>query len=180
MSILNARTKKNKDTRFYIAEALIQLMEKHPFESIKISSIVKRAGVSRMTYYMYYESKIDVLYDYIREIAMNYHDTVSKLNPKPQFNSYTNILYCLRHFRECSRLVLILEKQNLYYIFQNALNRYMEKYVDPTYTGTEYELYYYAGALSNIYLKWIQGGLKESEEEIAELIYRMNKHPFQM
>lgn len=180
MSGLNKRTSKNKETRYFIGEALIQLMQKTPMEEIRISTIVKTAGVSRMTYYLYYDSKIDVLNDYVHEIVMDYHNELLTLSPVPQFNSYTNILYCLHHFRTCSHLALTLEHQNLYYLFQNALNHYMETYVKPSYTGSAYELYYYSGALANLYLRWVLHGMQESEEELADLIYRMNKHPYQL
>lgn len=44
-----------------IYTALIQLMEKYDYEDIKITDIVQRAGVSRMTYYRNFDTKDDIL-----------------------------------------------------------------------------------------------------------------------
>ena len=44
-----------------IGEAVFALMDKKAYSAIKISDIVKKAGVSRMTFYHYYESKEDLL-----------------------------------------------------------------------------------------------------------------------
>lgn len=43
-------------------------------------------------------------------------------------------------------------------------------YVLPTSQYGRYELYYYSGALCNIYMKWVESGLKETPEEIAMVL----------
>ena len=52
-----------------IGEAVFALMDKKAYSAIKISDIVKKAGVSRMTFYHYYESKEDALADFFHEIV---------------------------------------------------------------------------------------------------------------
>ena len=44
-----------------IYTALLQIMEKKPYEQISITDITRRAGVSRMAYYRNYESKDEIL-----------------------------------------------------------------------------------------------------------------------
>lgn len=44
-----------------IYTALLQLMQTHPYQEIRIKDIVERAGVSRMAYYRNYETKDDIL-----------------------------------------------------------------------------------------------------------------------
>ena len=66
------RTKRNRFTRMCIGEALISLMEQNDYDSIKISDIVVKAGISRMTYYNYYHSKTDILEDYLQEMVAEY------------------------------------------------------------------------------------------------------------
>lgn len=39
----------------------MRMMRKRPYESIKVTDIVREAGVSRMTYYRYFKAKSDVL-----------------------------------------------------------------------------------------------------------------------
>ena len=52
----------------------------------------------------------------------------------------------------------------------NAMNDYMLKRVKPRYHISEYELYFYGGALLNVFMKWQENGKKESPEEIAPMI----------
>ena len=56
-------TNRTRFTRMCIGEAVFSLMDKKPYEEIRVSDIVKRAGVSRMTFYHYYEQKEDALAD---------------------------------------------------------------------------------------------------------------------
>ena len=42
-------TNRTRFTRMCIGEAVFSLMDKKPYEEIRVSDIVKRAGVSRMT-----------------------------------------------------------------------------------------------------------------------------------
>ena len=46
-------TKRNKFTRMCIGEATVNLMKEKTFDKIKILDIVRKAGVSRMTFYKY-------------------------------------------------------------------------------------------------------------------------------
>ena len=53
-------TKRNRFTRQCIGESIIALMGNKAFEDITISDIVKKAGVSRMTFYHYFLSLIHI------------------------------------------------------------------------------------------------------------------------
>ena len=48
------------------------------FEDITISDIVKKAGVSRMTFYHYFQSKTDALNSYLHEIIELYLEECSR------------------------------------------------------------------------------------------------------
>ena len=50
-----------QDAKQYIAEALLQLMEKKDLKEIHIKDLVAKAGVSRMSYYRYFSSKEEIL-----------------------------------------------------------------------------------------------------------------------
>lgn len=71
-----------------------------------------------------------------------------------------------------SEELTVLIEANMYAVIIDALNDYMDTYVLPIFPYSRYELYYYAGALCNTYIKWIESGMKETPEEIAILIYR--------
>ena len=160
----NPKTEKNRETRRCIGEALLQLMKEKSLEEIRITDIVGMAHVSRMTYYKYYDHKIEVLSDYLDELVLDIGG----------FQEYDHILHSLRFFGEHYEFAEILLNANLYSVFIDAINRYMEKRAEE-FRITKYELFYYGGALCNVYMKWIEGGRKETPEEIAQHIYHFLK-----
>ena len=148
--------KRTRFTRMCIGEAVFVLMDKKEYEKIKISDIVKTAGVSRMTFYHYYETKEDALSDYFHEIVAGYirECRTEKIG---RFHNRSSIVHALKYFDQ-------------YEMFIGKLvdaKRIMPKYKIP-----EYELYFYGGALLNVFLKWQKDQKKESAEQIADSIIK--------
>ncbi|MBQ6592400.1 MAG: TetR/AcrR family transcriptional regulator, partial [Solobacterium sp.] len=59
-------------TRTAIGNAILDELETKEYTSIKISDVIRRAGVSRMTFYRYYENLYDALCDYLNIIVNGY------------------------------------------------------------------------------------------------------------
>lgn len=152
-----------------IGESIFILMDKKEYEKIKISDIVKTAGVSRMTFYHYYETKEDALSDYFHEIVAGYirECRTEKIG---RFYDRSSIVHALKYFDQYEIFISKLVQAKLQYILWNAMNDYMSRRIMPKYKIPEYELYFYGGALLNVFLKWQQDGKKESAEEIAQTI----------
>ena len=66
---------------------------------------------------------------------------------------------------------------NLTSILQDGMNYYFETYLAGAESGLErhYAMYYYSGALVNIYTLWIARGLSEPPEYVANVIYDIVK-----
>lgn len=161
--------KRTRFTRMCIGESIFILMDKKEYEKIKISDIVKTAGVSRMTFYRYYETKEDALSDYFHEIVAGYirECRTEKIG---RFHDRSSIVHALKYFDQYEIFISKLVQAKLQYILWNAMNDYMSRRIMPKYKIPEYELYFYGGALLNVFLKWQQDGKKESAEEIAQTI----------
>ena len=71
---------------------------------------------------------------------------------------------------------MILVKANMYSVLIDTINDYMDQYVLPESQYSRYELYYYAGALCNTYIKWLEGGMTETPKEIATIVYKHTIH----
>ena len=61
---MNKTRHKTKDN---ISLAVYVLMLKRPYEEISVKEICERAGVSRMSFYRYYNNKEDIFVDYCDE-----------------------------------------------------------------------------------------------------------------
>ena len=165
-------TARNQHIRMCIANALIQLMETKSLEQITITALVKVANVSRMTFYKYYTSKQEVLEDYMYELMNAYMEETKQRHDIGVFRELKHICHCFEFFKQHSESIKILTGANMYSVIINAVNDYMDTYVLPVFPYSRYELYYYAGALCNTYIKWIEKGMVESPDEIAALLYR--------
>lgn len=164
------KTERNRFTRMCIGEAVVELMKENPYGKIKVSDIVKKAGVSRMTYYHYYASKDEVLEDYLSEIIQEYIRNRKEYKPHGIFHHYTDILFTLNFFDKYADFILELSRAGFYSMLINALNKYMVEQLLPEYDKNVYALYYYAGALLNIFMKWEEDGKTLSAEELAKTI----------
>lgn len=165
--------KRTRFTRMCIGEAVFVLMDNKEYEKIKISDIVKTAGVSRMTFYHYYETKEDALSDYFHEIVAGYiRECKNEPDKVGQFHDRSSIIHALNYFDQYETFITKLVKAKLQYILWDAINNYMDKRIMPKYKIPAYELYFYAGALLNVFLKWQERGKKETAEEIADTIMK--------
>lgn len=165
-------------TKNCIMEALLQLMHTQDYNDISITDITNRAGVSRMAYYRSYTSKDDILTDYMYRIVKEYVNELNGPSFFDDFQTYTHILHGLKYLQKYRDYVLCLKQANRSQILLRALDLYMLRVTETRETSTEekYQLYYYSGALYNIFMHWIEDGMKEDARVIASIIYENVKH----
>ena len=168
----------NLSAKLCIAEALISLLKEQELASIHIKDLVKKAGVSRTSYYRHFNTKEEILSYYMEYVLERYIQTID-MQKKSPFQSYEHILDSLLFFKEYKDFALCLYKSNLTYILMNSLNEYIRKQpiFDASRTITSFPLYYYAGALYNVYMQWILNDTKEAPEELAKIIAKIDRSP---
>lgn len=168
-----ALTKRNQFVRMCIGKALIQLLDTKAFEKITITEIVQHANVSRMTFYKYYKTKQEVLEDYMFEVVHAYYRDASCREDIGGVGDLKHICHGFYFFKQYSDFVMTLVKANQYTIIMNAINEYMLYLAkDISVSMSHYDLYYYAGAVCNVYMNWVMNGMKESPETMAQIVYR--------
>lgn len=172
----NMFTKRNRFTRQCIGEAILMLTQQKGFESVTISDIVKKAGVSRMTFYHYFCSKTDAVNNYLQEIINGYLEECPENLTSAALCEEERIRHALCYFDRYAFFFKTLEEENLYYLMINAINEYMILYAAPNYSGSVYDLYYYAGALLNVFLQWEKGEKQEPVDEIVQILASLAKN----
>lgn len=153
MNIVN-KDSKNTFTRMCIGEAIIKLLKNTDFDKIRITSVAKCAGVSRITFYKYYESIHDALCDYLNIIIIEYLEECAN---NPENGSF------LDYF-------LTLSRCGLHSILINSINNFMSEYFTNPKNYSEYRLYCYSGGLLNTFLKWEENGCDCDAGEIARTL----------
>ncbi len=165
-------------TKNCIMDALIQLMHTKDYNDITITDITKRAGVSRMSYYRNYKSKDDILLDYMYRILKEYVEDLKDPAFSSNFQTYEHILSSMKYLQKYKDYVLCITQANRSQILLYGLDLYMLEVTQTQNTSSleRYELYYYSGALYNIFMHWLQKDMKEDAEVIASLIYNHIKN----
>ncbi|MCR5255107.1 MAG: TetR/AcrR family transcriptional regulator [Acetatifactor sp.] len=175
MQLRNILTnQKSEFTRRCVGEAVILLLKKNDFNRIKVSDIVKKAGVSRTSFYKYYSSAYSVLTDYLNIIVSEYVSSGEELSGSSYFD-YDHIVFSFNFFDRYSDFFLTLSKNNLHSVMLEGVNEFMLKHMNTDHSISVYKLYAYAGALLNSFLKWEEGGKQERVEDIAATLVNIVK-----
>lgn len=169
---VNTTTKKNSSrnefTRICIAEAVIALLKEKNLQEIRISNVVLKAGVSRMTFYNNYHSVEEVLKDYLHILIGKYMQECEKHTDIGQLRDCQHVLFSLNFFDQYRTYFTVMKENGLHYIILDAMNQFMQS-IQITYEQT-YEMYFYTGGLLNIFLEWESEKERKSADEIAEII----------
>ena len=158
-----------------IGDAILDELEEKEFSKIKVFDVIRRAKVSRMSFYRYYENLYDALCDYLNIIVNGYMIEGGEVDDPGVFMRLDHIEFSLNYFDRYARYFLTLNSHDLYAILIDAVNEYMMKNILPQKKLHMYELYAYAGGLLNSFLKWEENGKRESARNVAEMIYRLYK-----
>ena len=170
MKRIMTKTNRTRFTRMCITDAIISLLQEVDYDKLRVSAIVERAGIARMTFYNYYDSPRTALTDYLSIIS---DDFARKSSKDYAYLSYEHILFSLNFFDQFREYFLTLSRQGLHSIMQDAVNRFMLENIGTEDFLSDYALYAYAGGLLNVFLKWEEDGKSISAEEVADSIYKL-------
>lgn len=156
--------------------ALILLMDQKDFKDIKISEIAQKAGVSRMTYYRTYDSKEDILLQYFEDQSQ---EMIKEMQKYPEINSEQFFTLFFKHFQKHAHIMGYLFKADLL----KEINARFIEFVSDLYEKSPhsvlnashktYEIHFVAGGLFLMLLHWIERGMPEAPEEMAQMTIRM-------
>ncbi len=167
------RDTNNVLSREYLSDALLKLMEIKPYADITITDICSKAGVSRMTYYRNYNSKEEIVVDYFEMVGLKYIDQVLNLNltSLQQF-----AVQAFRYYRENNQFIMLLNEASLTNLILDSFNKNFSNIATNIFEENlnlphrRYGVYFFAGALYNIFTQWAKSGMEETDEEMASII----------
>ena len=155
-------------TRESIRIALIQLMKTQSIETITVTALMERAGVSRAGFYRNYSSKEAVL----DEIIKDFYDKISiyfirEVNARSNLERYTALFQYIKDQSEFMDLYLAIKQKNSHLMTSNP---YIEQYYANLSIEKQYCVQAFWRGIREISVRWAENGMKESPEEIATLI----------
>ena len=157
-------------SRYYIVEALFRLMSQYEYDKIKVTDIVAKAGVGRVTFYRYFKKKEDVILYYFEHNARSF-ELSQKYYPRCKDDYITVATEVFAKFRENAQVFRLIRKARLEYVYLDYLNKsFAESFATEHGDRSAYLPYVYAGMLFNVSMAWLDKGCSTPPEELAETV----------
>ena len=161
----------NSFTRECIHGAMIYLAQNKPFDKITITELAKKAGVSRTAFYRNYTSKEDVLQEIANNIGERLWDAADKL--KYATDPYRLYFECFYWLEKFAPTITMLIKADLVALFTVKIGSFLEEIHPVSSVENHYTLLALEGAFLKIALNWLNDGMKETKEYMADLCVRI-------
>lgn len=161
-----------KDSQTYLTTALLQLLRTHDLDTITVTQVVKRAGVSRMAFYRNFTTLEDLLTAYFAPaIAARFQDILQHVPANRK------LLAMGQFFSDFAPTLRLAEQRGFENIIQQLFNANMTNYYQATMTNgmlTAVQLKYWTRFMSAgvyaIWREWLLGGQLESLTTIHEIL----------
>ncbi|MBT1174686.1 TetR/AcrR family transcriptional regulator [Bifidobacterium sp. LC6] len=164
----------NAFVRACIEGALIQLMEMKPFESITVTDIAKRAGVSRNAYYRNYASKEAILDGFLAAIFERINHSLMQYDPMTQTReACLAMLTGVRSIAPQYRLILGAGQGNR---IRERMRASMNRSAARRQIGPRYAACYWAGALCEVIDQWVLNDMDAPDEVLADIMTDLMLH----
>lgn len=166
---MHVRNETNKLAKECIVTALIELMKTRDYNSITITDLTKKAGVSRMAYYRNYTSKEDIISKFADELGASIHEKMTTLFPKATVYDYFFELFA--QLGAYSNLVLTAFHGGLGELIHTQITKNMALTFPPESNTpiARFRHVYMAGAFYNVFIEWLENGRIESVADMAQL-----------
>lgn len=167
---MDKRYEANRRVKKSIINALFDLMDSKNFSEITITEIVSKAGVARQSYYRNFDSKESI----IEEFFDMFHKEILEEIKEKEIRSlgYDFVTALLSALLKYKSQILKLNQSNFTRFNLEMIDQYIEAAAgDMSSTSIDrYILYYFAGAIYNTAINWLENGAVESREEMAAAI----------
>lgn len=152
-----------------LKEALLQLIGKKNFESITITELCQKAGVSRMAFYGNFESKDDI---FTKIVADMQSEMLARIgSPFRQELTLSWYIQMFEFVREKSNLLKPIFGAGFQDKYLAILNDIVLTYKDP-HSNEPYLKLLWNGGIVNAVVYWLNNGLVETPDEMAQYCYK--------
>lgn len=169
-------------TRDRLGDALIELMQQQPFDSIRVQDILDRAGVGRATFYLHYRDKddlfisdVDDFFEHLAFVLSRKGDRSERVAPVREFFSH---IAEARHLYDT--LVATGRIQDIMELGEGHLARGIAGRIAALPRGAHLGAgrrvalsEAFAGALFALLSGWLHRGMRESPAEMDALFHRL-------
>lgn len=157
-----------------LMNGLIKLMETYDFSVITVTQICQEAGLSRRTFYRLYNTREDILDEYMSTLAEEFICMVADTVP----HHYSEVAAIYFEFWKQHEIFLNLLKKNkmleIIYRISGEIAPVVFQKVKPDMKLDDmtlsYSLSYSLGGLNGMLIRWVEEGMKLSSEQIKSIL----------
>lgn len=171
----NKGNRKSDNSKAWMEETLLKLMEKEEYGEITIQEITDYSGLSRRTFYRNYSSKDDIIKEYFAKIWSEYEEAVRRQSDL----SFPNIAKVLievmaRHIG----FLRLINRHNLLTLALAETDKLLPltfeevkgKTIPFSQESISYALAFGTGGFMRLLVKWLGEDRLKSSEEIANIV----------
>lgn len=169
-----------KRTKKLLNDALFELLNEKPIEKITPTELCRKATINRNTFYSHYKSTTDLLDDIENELFKKVDDSIN--NSASSIEAITALCKMLRANKKLS--VILFSKNSTARIMKRVFeitNKFNMSKMDNEKNNLSD---HYKQMLSSFTIMgsaavlecWVNNGMTEEPEEIAEFIYTISKN----
>lgn len=170
---MDKRKAANERVKDRLFSALIEFAGHKDWSKLTVTELIEKSGVARASFYRNFKT-VEELIDYgIQRMASRFHERKTYQNE--EFHSKEAMLYKFRFYQENAKIVLAFHHAKLAVTLLDVIT---DCEIDacgdmPVNSISKYELYYFSGAFYNMMLCWLENGMKETPEAMADEFLRI-------
>ena len=172
-------------TKSLIAAALIERMREQPYDKIRVQDITKTAEIARQTFYLHYQTKDDVLIDYVDGVFEEfYQDIEGHIVASPEPDPIIT-WYLFKQWQDHGEVTKTLIEADIEHLvlrsFKNYITRVLGLYIRNHQVRIKdseslaYCVDYLAGATWMVLQRWIKNDYQYPVEKIAQLYSELSR-----
>lgn len=166
--------KRARQSAELVYRGLCDCLQRKPFEEITVTDLHTVSGVARTTFYRAFDNIADVLY---WKCDLCFQEVLGQYAPEQFPNELELALHYFRYWMEHSSILELLVKINrqdiIYACHTKNAERLQQRFGDLPGLPPEHKNYFMAirtGFTISILTAWLQGGEKETPEEIVGIL----------
>lgn len=160
----------NETVKEAIALALLKHLKTQNITQISISDVIQTAGVSRSSFYRNFDSKEEVLSQYIQKCYKDYFkDKPFQFQTDHSFDLNDFLYHRFKFIKQYREYFTTLKKHNLLaYIFED-LDPELAQILSGMDLHSPYHKAMFASCSAGIIRAWIDNDFKETEKEMVKI-----------
>ncbi|WP_145146197.1 TetR/AcrR family transcriptional regulator [Paenibacillus xylanexedens] len=181
MSSIDRRIKKSKAA---LKDALIHLMQKHPFKEISITDIVQRADLNRGTFYRHYQYKEDLFNEIINDVIQDLVTSFRKpYQDKEEFEVNlmpSSAITIFEHVHQHAQFYTLVVKSEASSNFQRMICDVLRdlalqdlNHIFPPHINHEILASYQSHAIFGMIMEWIRQEFRHSPAYMAGELFKI-------